>query len=156
MIRESAQVIALDGDYALVQTQRRATCESCAVNKGCGTSVLAKVIGRRYAQIRVLNVPQAKIGDTVIVGMGESGLLKSALLVYCLPLLAVVLFVMVGSVLLGPHFTDGMAIVFGVAGFGFALIVIKLLTAHLIQNPDYQPAILTVEPGVDGPKVFAP
>lgn len=156
MIRENAQVVALDGDYALVQTQRRAACDSCAVNKGCGTSVLSKVIGKRYAQIRVLNTPGAKIGDTVVIGMGENGLLKSALLVYCLPLLTVVLSVMIGRVLFGENFTDGLAIVFGVAGFGIALLVIKLLVARLMVNPDYQPAILDVDPNVNGPKVFAP
>lgn len=158
MIEEKAQVVAVEGEYALVQTLRRSTCESCVANHGCGTSVLSKILGQRYARIKVLNTKQAKVGDTVMIALGENGLLKSALVVYCYPLIAVVLFVVLGQSLLGADFTDGMAILFGVAGFGAALWMVRLLTARMAHNTDYQPVILSVEAELaDGaPKIFIP
>lgn len=158
MIKEKAQVVALEGEYALVQTLRRSTCEGCAANQGCGTSVLSKVLGQRYARIKVLNGGQAKVGDTVVIALGENGLLKSALLVYCFPLMAIVLFVVLGRLILGDDFTDGAAVFFGLAGFGAALGLVRKLSSGMARNPDYQPVILNVEPETPGnaPKFFIP
>lgn len=158
MIKEKAQVVAVEGEYALVQTLRRNTCAGCAANQSCGTSVLSKVLGQRYARIKVLNTRRAKVGDTVMIALGENGLLKSALIVYCLPLIAIVLFVVLGQLALGANFTEGVAILFGLAGFGAALGMVRLLTTHMAHNIDYQPVILTVEPEpvASSPKVFVP
>lgn len=158
MIKEKAQVVAVEGEYALVQTLRRSACSGCAVNQSCGTSVLSKVLGQRYARIRVLNTRQAKVGDTVMIALGENGLLKSALVVYCLPLISIVLFVVLGQVALGAEFTEGLAILFGLAGFGAALGLVKVLSVRMARNVDYQPVILTVEPddAETAPKFFIP
>lgn len=145
MIKEKAQVVAVEGEYALVQTLRRSTCDACEANQGCGTSVLSKVLGQRYARIRVLNTPKANVGDTVMIALGESGLLKSALIVYCLPLLAIVLFVVLGRLALGAGFTEGLAIVFGLAGFVASLGLVRLLAVRMAHNVNYQPVILAVE-----------
>lgn len=148
----------MEGEYALVQTLRRSTCDACEANQSCGTSVLSKVLGQRYARIRVLNTPRANIGDTVMIALGESGLLKSALVVYCLPLLAIVLFVVLGRLMLGANFTEGLAIVFGLAGFVAALCLVRLLATRMAHNVDYQPVILAVESehGDSAPKFFIP
>lgn len=158
MIEEKAQVVALEGEYALVQTLRRSTCAGCAANQGCGTSVLSKVIGQRFARIRVLNTRQARVGDTVMIALGENGLLKSALVVYCLPLIAIVFFVVLGQLMLGSNFTEGLAILFGFAGFGAALGLVRVLSTRMAHNIDYQPVILAVEPEsvASSPKVFLP
>lgn len=158
MIKEKAQVVAVEGEYALVQTLRQSTCSGCAANQGCGTSVLAKVLGQRYARIKVLNTRQAKVGDTVMIALGENGLLKSALVLYCLPLMAIVLFVLLGQLALGAKFTDGVAVLFGAAGFGAALGLVRLLTTRMAHNADYQPVILSVETETadSAPKFFVP
>jgi len=41
MIEETASVVALEDDFAWVETQRKSTCGACAVNKGCGAATLA-------------------------------------------------------------------------------------------------------------------
>ena len=158
MIKEKAQVVAVDGEYVLVQTLRRSTCQGCAANQGCGTSVLSKVLGQRYARIKVLNTREAKVGDTVMIALGENGLLKSALIVYCLPLFAIVLFVVLGQSMFGEDFTDGIAILFGLAGFGSALGLVRLLATRMARNADYQPVVLSVEaePSDGAPKFFIP
>jgi sigma-E factor negative regulatory protein RseC len=158
MIKEKAQVVAVEGEYALVQTLRRSTCNGCAANQSCGTSVLSKVLGQRYARMRVLNTPRANVGDTVLIALGESGLLKSALVVYCLPLLAIVLFVVLGQLTLGANFTEGLAIVFGLAGFVASLCLARLLSTRMASNVNYQPVILAVEPELSNsaPKFFIP
>lgn len=158
MIKEKAQVVAVEGEYALVQTLRRSTCDACEAKQGCGTSVLSKVLGQRYARIRVLNTLKANVGDTVLIALGEGGLLKSALVVYCLPLLAIVLFVVLGQLTLGADFTEGLAIVFGLAGFVASLCLVRLLAVRMMHNVDYQPVILAVESehADNAPKFFIP
>lgn len=97
MIEETAVVIAIEGDQALLQTQRRSACQSCSVKQGCGTSVLAKVVGARSSQISVDNSLQAKVGDEVLLGIQENALVRGSLLVYALPLLMMLVFALLGE-----------------------------------------------------------
>jgi sigma-E factor negative regulatory protein RseC len=41
MIEETARDVALEDDFAWVETQRKSTCGACVVNKGCGAATLA-------------------------------------------------------------------------------------------------------------------
>jgi hypothetical protein len=69
-----------------------------------------------------------------------------------------VLFAVLGQLLLGADFTDGMAVLFGAVGFGAALWLVRLLATGMARNADYQPVILSVEtePAEGTPKFFIP
>ncbi|MBK9131474.1 MAG: SoxR reducing system RseC family protein [Gammaproteobacteria bacterium] len=54
------------------------TCGSCSVQKGCGTSVLAKVLGNRVNRIRVINTIGAKTGEWVVLGLEDGALARSS------------------------------------------------------------------------------
>ena len=64
MIEETAIVVKCEGKFAWVEAQRQTTCGNCAASKGCGTSVLAKVVGKKAARMRALNPIEAQLGDT--------------------------------------------------------------------------------------------
>ena len=97
MIEETAIVVAIEGEQALLQTQRRSACQSCSVKQGCGTSVLAKVVGTRSTQISVKNHLQARVGDEVLLGIEENALVQGSLLVYALPLVMMLVFAVAGE-----------------------------------------------------------
>ena len=158
MIVEQAQVIAVEGDYVLLQTVRQSTCDNCSVNKGCGSAVLSKLVGKRFMQMKVLNAVDAKLGDTVSIGMQESGLLKSALLVYALPLLCIPFFIGVAGLLSSAPLTDGLALLAALAGLLCGVGAARFLSARLAQNPAFYPVILRIEQSgsLAGPAVLAP
>ena len=88
MIEESVEVIAIQGDVLILQAQRKSSCQSCSVQKGCGTSVLSQWLGKKLSNFQVENTVNAKVGDTLIVGISESSLLKGSLAIYLMPLLS--------------------------------------------------------------------
>ncbi len=90
MIEEQARVIDIDGDQLLLQAQTQSACGACAAKKGCGTAVLSKVIGRKFTHFQAENSIDAKIGDTVIVGIAEDALLTGSAVIYIVPIFAMI------------------------------------------------------------------
>lgn len=127
MIEEQAIVVALQGDRALVQTQRRSTCSGCAARSSCGTGMLSRLVGRRYAELSVPNEIGLQIGDRVVLGLSERGLVRGALAMYTLPLLGLFAGGMLGQTGFGG--SEIMAIAGAVVGLasGFGLARLYLL-----------------------------
>ncbi len=97
MIEEQAQVIEIEGSRLILQAQTQSTCGSCSANKGCGTSLLAKVVGRKFTQFEAENIVNADVGDTVIVGIPEDALLKGSLVMYAIPIAGMILFALLAD-----------------------------------------------------------
>ena len=97
MIEEQAQVIEIKGNLLLLQAQTQSACGSCSVSKGCGTSLLAKVVGRKFTHFQAENNINAKVGDTVVVGIAEDALLKGSLMMYILPVLCMLVFALLAD-----------------------------------------------------------
>lgn len=144
MIEESATVVKCEGKFAWVEAQRQTACGNCAANKGCGTSVLAKVVGKKAARMRAINQIDAHVGDTVIVGLSEAGLLKGSLAVYLFPLLFMMLFAITGNVVAMQMVwqTELVVILFAVAGLAVAGIWLRQFTRRIQYDDVYQPVIL--------------
>ena len=90
MLEEYGKVVALEPGLAMVETVRISSCQSCSARSTCGQKVLAKVVGQKSCVINALNTHSLQLGDEVVVGVRESTLLKSALLVYLLPLVMMI------------------------------------------------------------------
>lgn len=145
MIEETATVVDVRGDVVWVETQRRSTCERCAVNKGCGSATLAKVMGRRRSVIRAVNNTDARIGDSVVLGLHDSALVRGSLAVYGVPLLAMFLFALFGSTLNNYLLivSDDMASVsFGGVGLIVGLIWLRHFGEKIRQDSRFQPVVL--------------
>lgn len=144
MIEETATVVKCEGKFAWVEAQRQTTCGNCAASKGCGTSVLAKVVGKKAARMRAMNPIEAHVGDTVIVGLNEAALLKGSLAVYLLPLLFMLLFALTGQVVAKQMIwqTEPVVILFAVAGLAVAGIWLMRFTRQIQNDKVYQPVIL--------------
>lgn len=76
------RVVRIDGDVAFVEGERRNACGSCAGQGACGT--LGGWFKRRVL-VQALNEVGAKVGDEVVIELGERELLKAAWRLYGLP-----------------------------------------------------------------------
>ncbi|HDP89981.1 MAG TPA: Fis family transcriptional regulator [Thioalkalivibrio sp.] len=155
MIEESARVVRLEDGYAWVETQRKSACGQCSASKGCGTSVLDKVLGRRRSVVRVLNPVGAELGDEVVIGLGEGAFVRGSLAVYALPLVTLLAGAMLGQ-WLGQ--ADVAAVLGGLAGLAAGFAWVWLFTRRIAGDSRYQPVILrrvpTLAPRAHG--VFSP
>ncbi|MDX1252717.1 MAG: SoxR reducing system RseC family protein [Gammaproteobacteria bacterium] len=145
MIEENARVVAVEGDIAWVETRRQTACGSCAANKGCGTTVLAKVVGVKYTRLRVVNTISARTGDEVVIGIEENALLRGSLIMYALPVL-----LMMAAAALGEGLNrqwqittpDAASIVAGVAGLLTGFAWISRFAGKISHDGRYQPVML--------------
>lgn len=97
MIEEQAEVVEVIGSQLVLQAQRQSACGSCAASKGCGTSVLSKVIGRKFTRFQAENNVDAKVGDTVVVGISEDALLKGSMMMYIMPIMGMMVFALLAD-----------------------------------------------------------
>jgi len=154
MITENAIVVSIDNNQTWIETQRKSVCGQCAANKGCGTSVLSKVIGNKLSKMKVINKINAQVGDEVVIALNEQSLLKGAFMTYLLPLLYLFLFSFFGQFIsqnLQVHNSELLIIAFAVLGFYFGMQHVKRFSESIAKNENYQPVILKK---TDHPSVF--
>lgn len=145
MIEEQAIVVDREGDYVWVQTNRQSSCGQCSVNKGCGTQVLAKVLGNKTAHIRCRNSKGVKIGDRVLIGIEESALLSGSFLVYFLPLFSMIAFAALSvfvSKTWWPQGIDLLAVIAATSGLFLGLVFSKYHTQKVSQRQRFEPVLL--------------
>ncbi len=123
MIEECARVIAVENDQLLLEAQTKTACNACAAKKGCGTSVLSGWVGRKFTRFQATNTVNARVGDEVIVGLDEDAMLKGSVLVYLLPLLAMIVFAVLADSLIAVDAAVRDLLVFISAAAGFALML---------------------------------
>ncbi|MDX5300342.1 MAG: SoxR reducing system RseC family protein [Gammaproteobacteria bacterium] len=121
MIEESGRVVALEGEGVWVQVIRQSACQSCSARKGCGQAALAGMSGGRAHQVWIENPLGAQVGDQVRIGVSEAAMLRASLLVYLVPLLALMLAAVVAS---GAGLGEGWVVLSGGTGlvFGFGMV----------------------------------
>ena len=145
MIEETGQVVDVQGAFAWIESERTSTCGACNVRKGCGTAVLAKVLGRRRVHLRVINRINAQVGDEVVIGISESGLVRGSLAVYAVPLAGLFAGAIAGNAL-GHYFFPGrpdlLAIAGALAGLAAGLFWLRRFSRLTEADASYQPVIL--------------
>lgn len=144
MIEERGRVVALDDSGIWVETVQRSSCNGCAAKSGCGTGLLGD-FWSRASQVRVAVAPPAldtiRLHDTVVIGIAENTLASSALVVYLLPLLTLVLGALVGQ----SAGAEVWAILGAVGGFVLGALAIRLYSHLNRANPALAPQFLRLE-----------
>ena len=146
MIKENAKVIEVREEVAVVETQRKVACQSCAVNKGCGTGVIAKVLGNKRFFLEVLNPVQAKVGEEVVVGIEDRALVSSSLLAYAMPLIMMLAGGIAGDLISrssGGSGNEAVVILFSLGGFAAGLWVVRRISRRMAADASYRPVILS-------------
>jgi len=145
MLEEKAIIVKTEQEFAWVETQRQSSCGSCNVNKGCGTTVLQKVLGNKRNLLKVLNQRQYEVGDTVVLGLQDNALIKGSLLMYGLPLLFMFGFAILGAgifFLYQWQYTETAKIIFTLTGLAVGFLTISRMNNGINQNKDFQAVIL--------------
>lgn len=146
MIEETGQIVDVQGEFAWVESERTNTCGKCSVRQGCGTGAIAKVLGRRRVRMRVLNRIEARVGDHVVIGIAESGLVRGSLAVYAAPLCGLFAGALAGYALAGHFYpgwpADPVTIGGALAGFVCGLVWLRGFSRRTETHPDYQPVVL--------------
>jgi sigma-E factor negative regulatory protein RseC len=145
MIEETATVVEVKEDYAIVETGQQAACGSCHSAGSCSTSVLSGLFKPKHNQLMVFNPIQAKPGEEVVIGLRETALLKVSFVAYLLPLLCM-MFSAIAIQQLAVHFDilggELPTILGGLLGLLAGLILFKRITARKRSDPTYQAVIL--------------
>ena len=88
MIIETARVLRVSGAVAWVSCESHAGCQRCAEGRGCGGGILGRLLGERLREVRVDAAGyRLASGDRVRIGLSETALLQSSLVMYLVPLL---------------------------------------------------------------------
>ncbi len=148
MVEEQGTIIKIEEDYAVVRTQRRSACGNCGTAKtGCATAVIGEVIGQKDSDITVVNSLNAKVGDTVIIGLEEQALLKGSFLLYIVPLIFLFVSAICVEVLAtnwGFTQHDGLTALGGILGLVAGLGVVNVLARNMMKQQRYQPVLLNI------------
>ena len=145
MIEETGRVVDVTDGFAWIETEPASACGSCSVSKGCGTSALASLFGRREAPLRVVNHVNANIGDRVVIGIQEAGLVRGSLAVYTAPLAALFAGGLLGrhaAGILMPEMAEIASILGALAGLVAGIAWLRRFSRRTEQNARYQPVIL--------------
>lgn len=144
MIEEQAQVIEIKGNRLLLQAQTQSACGSCSVNKGCGTSLLAKVVGRKFTHFQAENNINANVGDTVVVGIAEDALLKGSLMMYIFPVICMLFSALLADYILiaASQYRDLMIAAASMMGLVFGSLMSKWYFARQSSIKRYVPVVL--------------
>lgn len=120
--------------------------QSCQSQKSCGTGIVSKAIGNKAHLWRLTTRQPIQAGQVVEIGLPEKSLVLSALVVYLLPLLAMIVGSLIAQLLLRPWLNLGEGIViamfflFGALGIYFA----KPATQWLENKVDSEVSLIRV------------
>jgi sigma-E factor negative regulatory protein RseC len=151
VIEAHALVREVEGDRVFVEVQRRTACGGCESKGSCGTSVVAAWFGRRVSRLWVRSALPLRAGEAVVIGLDEAVLVRASLLVYLLPVAALLGGAVLGSELVGG---DLPGIVGGILGLGAGLLASRARASALLWRPDAEVAVLRREAGAVAPEIL--
>ncbi len=141
MLTETGVVVGLDGHDALVQTQSRLACSSCAQSKGCGTGVIEEYLSSKSFITPLLNPLNAKIGDVVKLELPKASVVKASIVVYLLPLLLLIAFSGAAS---AAELPEAYITIIGIVGLACGMLVIKFYNHKIKNNEFYHPVMVSI------------
>lgn len=148
MMREWATVVAWHEGVATVHAESKTSCNSCSAKRGCGSAMLNKLGPKNAHVMTIFSKQPLQAGQRVELGIKESSLLASAMLVYLAPLVG--LFAVAG-IFESLFATDVAAAVGALVGGIGGFIVAKGVAAHYGKR--LEPVILSVTLPADALRV---
>jgi len=145
MIEESAQVISSHDDIIVIETQKKTSCGSCSINKACGTGIVSNYFKPKTIEFNLKNTINAKVGDTIIVGINERVFLFGSFLLYILPLLFILGFAVVADLIsIQLNFINPELFIIVMAAIGFisSSFCIRYLLKNKLNLLQYNPELI--------------
>ncbi len=137
---EEGVVLETSETKALVRIQQSSSCATCKSRESCDIS------SGNHTEIEVSNELQAKIGDRVQISLPESTLLKLSLLVYILPVIALVAGSCVGAGLATVLDTDSTltSVIAGCSAMAMVFYVLRRLDGISDFRKKYYPRMTRI------------
>jgi sigma-E factor negative regulatory protein RseC len=124
-LETEAEILRVEGRWAIVRAARRSGCASCSVAAGCGSGALGRVFSDRDAIFRINNGFGGRPGERIVLGLAAPVLLKAALAVYFVPLVVMIAAGMLAGL---AGWGDGPAAMAGLAGLAGSLAVVHVIS----------------------------
>lgn len=122
---------------------QRTSCNSCSSQKSCGTGLLSKAVGKKALHWRLKTEHRVKVGQVVEIGFPEKSLLQSALIVYLVPLIAMMAGALFAQWLIVPMFSLGEgAVILSSAFFTCAGIGIAKKLSKKVERQSHEEVVL--------------
>lgn len=144
MVEQEGEVLEIQGQYIVIVPRAGTVCGTCAPAQGCGVANLARLFGARQRGVLVLNTLGARVGDRVVVSIPDDALLKTSLVVYGLPLVAMLIFATVTDAVLrwaAVVNSDPWLIVASGAGFFGSVVFVRFCGRRMALSGRYQPTV---------------
>jgi len=132
MVEEEAIVLKASKESVILEVVRSKPCGLCGQVRGCGNSIWGKIFSHRSGQIETLNNLNAKQGDYVILGIDETLMLKSSLMLYGVPILCMFLGMVIANSFV-KVMNDFYSLVGAVTGLFLGVVVIKRIINEKMQ-----------------------
>ena len=134
MIEEYAVITKRLDDHVMLEIERRTACGLCGQKRGCGNATWGKLLGHESHEFPADNAIGANVGDSVVVGIDERIVLRSALYLYVIPLLTM----LAAAVLAELLFDNQFYVILGAASgllLGFAWVKGHLVGYGAVKKP---------------------
>lgn len=140
MIEGAGVVVTVEPDAVWVATQRKTTCGSCSARMTCGQGLMTSLASDKKPHlIKISTNLLLREGDQVTLGMPEELLVRSAFLVYMLPLLAMFISALGVNAL---NASEPWIIFAAVLGFLAGALWVRYYSDRYIDAAAIQPVVL--------------
>lgn len=143
MIESVATVVAVGDTWAQVECRRKSACGHCHQQESCGVGAIAKAMPGRPQLLEIALTAPVLVGQQVRIGIPERSLLTSALLVYMVPVLFLLLGALAGKLVSvqWPVGEEPSEIIGALLGGGFGFLLARL-GAKRLGGGFYRPVML--------------
>lgn len=128
MPTETGRIVAVETDSVWVETIRKSTCGACSAQKGCGHGLLNRIRDGQRGLVRVLpgafSLADCRVNDEVSISLPDEVILRGSLIVYMLPLVAMLCGAAAGSRWL-PWSPDPAAVAGAALGFAAGVALVR-------------------------------
>ncbi len=146
-MEEIGVVKSIDGITAKVVVSRKGSC--C---ENCGKDVCD--IPESGVETEAINAAGASVGQKVRIVMKSYTYFKGAMLIYVLPVFALILGAVLGKIYLPGYFhktdSDLLAALGGFLMFFASLVLVKILSSGMNRKTEYKPVIESIVEGENG------
>lgn len=158
MLLETGRVVAVETDGVWVETIRQTTCGSCAAQKGCGHGMMNRISEGRRSLIRALpgklQPADCAVDDEVSISIPEEVILRGSLVVYILPLVAMLLGAWAGASVI-PLSEDAAGGLGAVLGFTLGFALVRWHAFRHRNDRSLQPILMAIVRRNSDPLTFA-
>jgi sigma-E factor negative regulatory protein RseC len=136
-VEEVGFVKSVEGMFATVSVAKKSACEGCSLGI-CKPE-------EQTMEIEALNNVKARVGQKVRVAMKTYSYLKSAIIVYGIPALALISGAVLGKEVFSRYLedidSDIVSAVFGFGAFVLSFLLVKFWSSRVVKKIELKPII---------------